>query len=243
VFKNKDDFFSNFINAVYKMLLKKMKKIFLTTAAIIFFKIFIFSQVKFSIQVGGIQSKWSGNVVSSLNSIITVTNGTVESQGKGGLTVGSNLLVSLNKKFNLETGLFYSSKGHKLKGNFEVKSANYKKTNSNFEMIAHYIDVPVLLNYEPVKGVQLYGGTQMSYLIKNNLVLEKSLLALPGSRKLDITNEFKRFDIALVGGIAYQFKNGLNIKTLYDYGLVKINKTSTQKITNQAFKITFGIYF
>lgn len=220
-----------------------MKKILLTTVAIIFFKVFIFSQVKFAIQAGAIQSKWSGNVISGLSNIITVTNGTVESRSNSGFTVGSNLLVSLNKKINLETGLHYSRKGHKLKGNFEVKTANYKKPNSNFEMNAHYIDVPVLFNYEPVTGLQLYGGTQLSYLIKNNLVLERNLLGLPGVRKLDITNEFKRFDIAFVGGIGYKFKNGFNVKTLYDYGLVKINKTNTEKITNQAFKLTFGFYF
>ena len=59
----------------------------------------------------------------------------------------------------------------------------------------------------------------------------------------DIKSQFNNWDVALSGGIGYQFSNGFNITAAYDHGLSKVNSGQSVEAYNQALKIGVGFRF
>jgi hypothetical protein len=63
------------------------------------------------------------------------------------------------------------------------------------------------------------------------------------NKKLDLTDNFNRMDVAISGGIGYAFENGFNIKAGYDHGLAKLDKNDNFKAYNRAVKLSLGFSF
>ena len=84
--------------------------------------------------------------------------------------------------------------------------------------------MPVLVKAEVARGLKIYAGPQLSYLVKNNLNLRAGALGFDVlNTNMDVTNQFKTVDVSLVGGVGYKFDNGLSIEAGYDHGLSRID--------------------
>lgn len=221
-----------------------MKKIFTTLAVIAFTVTASTAQTTFGIQAGVINSTWKGEALNSLNDVVDLTNGYITTSSKTGFTVGGYAAIPVSEKISFEPGINYSQKGYTMKGDLKIDKLDFLGINASAKVEAHYIDVPLVLKAQLAKGLTVYAGPQVSYLVKNNLHVNAGILGISlYDDKLDITDDFNRIDMGLTGGLGYKFDNGFNFKAGYDHGLSKLDKNDNFKAYNRAFKVTVGFTF
>ena len=60
---------------------------------------------------------------------------------------------------------------------------------------------------------------------------------------MDVTDNFNKADIGLVGGASYTFDNGFSINAGYDHGLSRLDKNGNFKSYNRTVKVGIGYRF
>jgi hypothetical protein len=221
-----------------------MKKLFTLTIASCFFALSSFAQTSFGIKAGVNNSTWKGDATSSLNDLLSVTNGYLSTNSRTGFYAGGFADIPVGSGFSIEPGLYYSQKGYQVKGNIAINKLDILGAGATATMQSHYIDMPVLIKAEVAHGLKIYAGPQLSYLVKNNLNLRAGALGFDiVNSNMDLTNQFKKVDVSLVGGVGYKFANGLSIEAGYDHGLSRIDKNSNFKSYNRTFKVGLGFTF
>jgi hypothetical protein len=244
--KKKLAHYSNrYSNAGYKTLQTKNMKHKLTLAVI---SIIIMgsanAQVKFGVQAGANIANWQGDALKSLNNIVDLTNGFIDTKSKTGFHVGGFANIPITTTLSFEPGVQYSQKGYTLKGDLKIDALEFLGANASAKVEAHYIDIPLVVKAEVAKGLSVYAGPQISYLVKNNLHVNAGVLGISLlNRRLSLTDNFNRMDIGIAGGIGYKFNSGLNINAGYDYGLSKLDKNSNFKAYNRVIKLSVGFTF
>ena len=115
--------------------------------------------------------------------------------------------------------------------------------NAKAQLNTGYIDVPVVAKAN-FNGFQVFAGPQASYLVSANLRTTAGALGFNLiDEKMDATNQLNRWDIALTGGVGYQFAGGFNITASYDHGLSKVDAGKNFSSYNRAFKVGIGMNF
>ena len=202
------------------------------------------AQITYGVQAGATIANWKGDALQSLNNVVDLSNGFITTNSKTGFTVGGYLNIPLSDKISFEPGLQYAQKGYTMQGNLKIDALKFLGVNASAKVEAHYIDIPLVLKAEVAKGLSIYAGPQLSYLVKNNLHLNAGVLGISlYNNKIDITDNFNRVDMGIAGGIGYKFDNGFNIKAGYDYGLSKLDKNDNFKAYNRVAKISVGFSF
>ena len=202
------------------------------------------AQITYGVQAGATIANWKGDALQSLNNVVDLSNGFITTKSKTGISIGGYLNIPVSDKISFEPGLQYAQKGYTMQGNLKIDALKFLGANASAKVEAHYIDVPLVLKAEVAKGLSIYAGPQLSYLVKNNLHLNAGVLGISlYNNKIDITDNFNRVDMGIAGGIGYKFDNGFNIKAGYDYGLSKLDKNDNFKAYNRVAKITVGFSF
>ena len=202
------------------------------------------AQITYGVQAGATIANWKGDALQSLNNVVDLSNGFITTKSKTGISIGGYLNIPLSDKISFEPGLQYAQKGYTMQGNLKIDALKFLGANASAKVEAHYIDIPLVLKAEVAKGLSIYAGPQLSYLVKNNLHLNAGVLGISlYNNKIDITDNFNRLDMGIAGGIGYKFDNGFNIKAGYDYGLSKLDKNDNFKAYNRVAKITVGFSF
>ena len=203
-----------------------------------------FSQVKMGVKAGLSFTNWDGQAVNSLEKLVSVTNGMAQMKMKTGFYAGAFADLPLGERFSLEPGLYYTQKGYTLSGNLEIDKLNFLGANVSAQVRSHYIDMPLLFKANITKGLNIYAGPQVSYMVMNDLRLSAGILGINFlHQSIPMTDLFKRWDAAIVGGVGYQFENGLSLNAGYDYGLTKIDKGSNFSSYNRVIRVGIGYRF
>lgn len=219
-------------------------KLLFTAALSLFVTAGVSAQVKKGIRAGVAVTNWTGDAAGTMNDVIDVTNGILQTANKTGFYAGGYVQIPLGEMVLVEPGVYYAQKGYTLNGDLSIDKLNFLGADARARVNAHYIDIPLLLKVQPVKGLQLFAGPQLSYLAKSDLQLQAGILGINLLNKtLDMTDEYNRVDLGVSGGIGYQFENGFNIMASYDRGLSKLDKNERFKAYNQAVKIGIGFSF
>ncbi|MBP6022025.1 porin family protein [Ferruginibacter sp.] len=202
------------------------------------------AQITYGVQAGATIANWKGDALQSLNDVVDLSNGFVTTKSKTGISIGGYVNIPVTDKISFEPGLQYAQKGYTMQGDLKIDALKFLGVNASAKVEAHYIDIPLVLKAELAKGLSIYAGPQVSYLVKNNLHLNAGILGISlYNDRLDITDNFNRMDMGLAGGIGYKFDNGFNIKAGYDYGLSKLDKNDNFKAYNRVAKISVGFSF
>jgi hypothetical protein len=218
-------------------------KLFLVTAGMLSVAT-IHAQVKYGVRAGVNQASWQGDAVKSLNNIVSVTNGFLDTKSRTGFFVGGYVNLPITKGFSIEPGLQYSQKGYRLMGDLEVEALDFLGANAGVQVQSHYIDLPVLARVEVAKGLSFYAGPQLSYLVKNNLRVEAGVLGISLLRSnLDITDQFRRLDVGIAAGATYKLANGFHFQVGYDYGLSRVDANGSFRSFNRVIKAGIGFEF
>jgi hypothetical protein len=221
-----------------------MKKQILLLASIVISTLAM-AQTKpgFGVRAGFSSASISGDAVNSLNNILDFTNGAVTTGNHKGFFAGGYANIPLTDKLSVEPALYYTQKGYELKGELNIKGAEFLSANAKAQLNSQYIDLPVVLKAN-LDGLQVFAGPQVSYLTKADLHTTAGALGFNLlNNHTDATAQFNRWDAGLTGGLGYQFSNGLNITAAYDHGLSKADVNKNMDAYNRSFKVGLGFNF
>lgn len=222
-----------------------MKKIYTLSALIFFVAVTkMNAQVNVGIGAGLNHSSLKGEAMGSFNNLMELSNGMITTQPRTGLYAGGFVEMPLGGIFSLQPGVYYSQKGYSMKGELMGDKIEFLGAGARADLQSHYVDVPLVLKAELAKGLQLYAGPQLSYLVKSNLKMDAGLLGISlFKRNMDVTDNFNKADWAVTGGAAYTFNNGFFINAAYDHGLSRIDRNSNLESYNRNFKVGVGFKF
>lgn len=202
------------------------------------------AQVKYGIRTGVNFAKWQGEDLQIIEDLVDKTDGYLETRGKTGWHVGGYVNIPINKTFSFEPGLAYSKKGYSLMGDFQIPVLKSLGLNAGARVQSHYIDMPLVVKANVVKGLNIYAGPQVSYLVRSTLNAKLGVLGINiFNRGFGITERFNKVDLGVTGGIGYQFDNGLNIQAGYDHGLSTLDKNDNYAAYNRVVKVSVGFSF
>ncbi len=202
------------------------------------------AQIKYGVKAGVNIANWQGEAVKSLGNVVDLTSGLVNTKSRTGFHIGGYLDIPVTENVSIEPGLQYSQKGYTMVGDFKIDALKFVGANASAKIQADYIDIPLLVKANVSKGFSVYAGPQVSLLVKNNLHLNAGILGITlFSQDLNLTNNFKKADIAMVGGMGYRFDNGFQVSAGYDYGLSRLDKNNSFKAHNRAVKVSVGFTF
>lgn len=195
------------------------------------------------IRAGLTSARIQGDAAGSLNSLIDYTGGLLTTGSRTGLYAGVYTSVPLGATFSLEPGISYSGKGYEMRGDFNIKGADFLGASAKARLNAHYIDVPVVLKAD-LGGFEVFAGPQVSYLARADVrttagVLGFNLL----NRSYDVTENLNRWDAAVTGGAGYRFPSGLGLSLSYDHGLSRLDAGRNYEAYNRAFKAGLSYRF
>lgn len=209
----------------------------------------LFSFASFSQQItfgggGGLTNTGiRGNAVQSMQQLLEVTDGILNTKSVTGFYAGAFSTIQLSENFSIEPGLYFSAKGYELSGSYTVKGIGLLSANASTRLQSYYIDMPVLLKVN-MSGFQIFAGPQLSYLTnaKVNTRAGISIFNLVNS-STDITNRLNRWDAGLMAGAGYQFPNGIRITGSYEHGLSRMDAGKNTNTYNRGFKLGAGFSF
>jgi hypothetical protein len=221
-----------------------IKKIFIVIIFSVTMINVIHAQVSYGIRTGVNFAKWQGEDLQIIEDLVDKTEGYLETRGKTGWHVGGYVNIPINKTFSFEPGLAYSKKGYSLMGDFQIPVLKSLGLNAGARVQSHYIDMPLVLKANVVKGLHVYAGPQVSLLVRSTLNAKLGVLGISiFNRGIGITERFNKADLGLTGGIGYQFNNGINIQAGYDHGLTTLDKNNNYAAYNRVVKVSVGFSF
>ncbi|MBK9531127.1 MAG: outer membrane beta-barrel protein [Chitinophagaceae bacterium] len=77
-------------------------------------------------------------------------------KGKKGPHIGGYVRIPMGEVFSFEPGLQYSKKGYSIKGDFQIPVLKYFGINIGAQVQQHYIDIPLVIKANVVKGLQVF---------------------------------------------------------------------------------------
>ncbi|MEN2283539.1 porin family protein [Algoriphagus sp. SE2] len=141
---------------------------------------------------------------------------------KQGFHLGAYYRIQLGV-IDIEPGLQYSKKGYK--GTEDISGIEVNER-------LNYIDVPVLVRFNLLEAVNIFGGPQASVLASRKYEL--------GSTTSSSTDVIRGYDIGAVLGVGINLPLGFNVQASYDLGLTSLNYLNTD-VKNRVFKVSLGI--
>jgi len=222
-----------------------MKRVFfLTIISSILLLNFANAQITYGLVAGANFSKWQGQDLQVVEDLVEKTDGWLVTKGKTGFHVGGYVNIPISETFSFEPGLAYSKKGYSIKGDLKIDALKFLAINARAQVQQHYIDMPLYVKATIVKGLNIYAGPQVSYLVHSTLNAKVGVLGISLFNKgIGITERFNKVDLGLSGGIGYQFDNGISLRAGYDYGLSKLDKNDNYDAYNRVVKVSVGYTF
>jgi hypothetical protein len=159
---------------------------------------------------------------------------------KVGVNVGVFAKLPVSRGFSIQPELLYTSKGSKLRYNNIFGDGEYR-----FNL--NYVELPVLAVFNLGKNFNIHAGPYAALLTSANIKrLDNESGDVDDIADLD-TDNFKRFDYGLVGGVGFDIQN-FTIGARYNYGLNEIGDggiagEATKNSKNSAFTFYIGIGF
>lgn len=205
-----------------------------------------FAQVtpQISVKAGLISSGIRGEAVSNLNNLLDFTDGRVTTQNRTGFFAGMSVGIPLNEQITVEPGIYYAQKGIEMQGELGIKGIEFLGANARARLQSNYIDVPILLKANLGGGLKIFAGPQVSYLASSNLKTTAGVLGINlFNNTLNASDQFNKWDMAVTGGVSYEFKNGFSISGAYDYGLTRIDANNSINGFNSSIKVGIGMKF
>ena len=146
--------------------------------------------------------------------------------------VGFEAEYGINEQLGLVVGIQYSDQGCK-----NIDDA--VPTPNEVKMLFGYVNVPLMVQYYPVKGLALKTGAQLGYLSSKKATIDgkrydiDKLYAITGT-----SSDFHSFDLSIPMGISYEYANFV-IDARYNLGLFSIFKDASN-YKNSVFQFTIG---
>ncbi len=125
---------------------------------------------------------------------------------------------------------------------FSTQSAEIDFATARQEFKSSYVNVPVLVKFYLVQGLNIYAGPQLGFA-----TLQEAT-DLTNNNKEDLKSELRDTDMSAVFGLGVDLPFGLGIEARYNLGLSDIsdeydwdiNTTGNEELKNQVFQVSLS---
>jgi hypothetical protein len=135
---------------------------------------------------------------------------------RNGLNVGVFGDYYLNNRFDVQAELLYSQQGYK--NTVPVTDFGGTTIIDGFKSLKHYLNIPMLIKFYPIKRFYLEAGPQVGFRLGHNYSTAEKAWD-------DILNESASgkiaADFALAGGVGVRIGNGFSVNARYCHSLSK----------------------
>jgi Outer membrane protein beta-barrel domain len=203
------------------------------------------SGVRFGFRAGLNVADLQGDAVKSFTALAGYApDGAISKQLRPGFYAGVFATLPVAPGFAIEPGITYAEKGAVLKGTLPFPALDFLNANVTGTARLAYIDVPVLAKVFITPGFYLYAGPQASFLVSGKARVDASVLGFSAYKQdFDVANQLRKVDFAAVGGLGYQFDNGLGLNAGYDYGFTSLDSGNRFQAYNRVAKIGLSYSF
>ena len=201
--------------------------------------------VRFGFRAGLNVADLRGDAVQSFTSLAGYApDGAVTKQVRPGFYAGVFATLPLGPGFAIEPGITYAEKGAVLRGTLPFPALDFLNANVVGTARLAYIDVPLLAKVYLTPGFYLYAGPQASFLVSGKARVDASVLGFSAYKEdFDVANQLRKVDFAAVGGLGYQFDNGLGLSAGYDYGFTSLDSGNRFQAHNRVAKVGLSYAF
>lgn len=180
------------------------------------------------------QAQWSFGVKAGLNSAKINYPGTIENPSNlTGINLGGVATYQLNKWFDLQAELTYNQLGY-LEKDIVLSDAGEPIEDGDMKCRHHYISLPVLVKFFPIKGFNIQFGPQFGYMAGSQTKVN--------GYDEPINPDYNKSDFSLAFGVGYEFDFGLFIDTRYMLGLTPTIH-NMESWENRAYSLSVGYRF
>jgi len=203
------------------------------------------SSVRFGFRGGLNLADLQGDAVKSFTELAGYApDGAITKQMSPGFYAGVYATLPLGPGFAIEPGINYSEKGTVLKGTLPFPELDFLNAKVTGTARLAYVDVPVLAKVFVTPGFYLYAGPQASFLVSGKARVRAGALGINAYQDdFDISNQLRKIDFSAVGGLGYQFENGLGLSAGYDYGLSSLDSDNRFDARNRVIKVGANFSF
>lgn len=153
--------------------------------------------------------------------------GDPDAKWMSGYMGGFEVEYGLSDNVGLVAGLNYSLQGEKDDVN-------------NTKIMFGYTNVPLLVQFYPVKGLALKAGAQLGFLTSKKAKIDGVKVDIDKIEAMYGEDAgFRSFDLAIPLGISYEYANFV-IDARYNLGLIGILKGSENTMRNSVFQFSLG---
>lgn len=171
--------------------------------------------------------------------------------GKPGNLGGYYAGLEVNSRLSLHFGLKHEISVFQMGALLKMEDDQGRGFDSKFKTM--YLDVsPLSLTFQ-IKGLQLFAGPYAGILMKAGIQRknEEGMLYTDKSIFGDAAQEgdyLQKLDTGILGGMAYEFSNGLSLSARYAHGFAAVVEHTDRnegqwKIFNRSFSFTLGYGF
>jgi opacity protein-like surface antigen len=150
--------------------------------------------------------------------------------------IGGVMNYALTDQLELEADLLYSQQGYK--DIIYTTAIEQNIANENYTVTSHYINLPIAIKYYIADGFYAECGPQIGYLLSKKGELEN----WENTYDAYSSNNTKKIDFGIFGGLGYRFNSNVFIEGRYIHGL-----TGTSKVVdgckNRNIQISLGYLF
>ena len=164
--------------------------------------------------------------------ISTITGDGEGKKAKVGLVAGIEAEYGVAENFGIAFGVLYSMEGCKVKDVVVAPGTGasaYLAENVNINL--DYINIPILAQYYPIKGLALKAGIQPAFNVRHKYSGDYSATI----------DGIKSFNFSIPVGLSYEYESFV-LDARYNIGITKLVKDADQG-RNSTFSITLGYKF
>ena len=182
----------------------------------------------------GLKGGWN---FASLNGVSSISSGT---KNRSGYNVGAYAMIKLTK-IAIQPEVLYSQQG-----------VTYSYSGSDYGSEINYVNVPVLLKFYLVEGLNFQAGPQVGFVTKATGSL-RDLTTGAITTGQDVKPYLNPIDFSFAVGAGFDLPFGLNFTARYNIGISDINKYTngdipgfqatwmgTSAAKNQVFQFSIG---
>ncbi len=139
-------------------------------------------------------------------------SGNTSYQGK---KIYPGFVIGLIAEIPLTNQLFFQPEVDFTQAGNKIKNADFTQT-----VKLGYLNLPLLLKYKPIEGVNVFGGVAADYLLYANYTSQYLLKQTSGNVRPD----FKTLGLSMTAGAGYGFTENLGIELRYVRSFFNINR-------------------
>ena len=159
---------------------------------------------------------------------ISTVTGDGNQKAKVGLVAGLEAEYGIAEKFGIAFGALYSMEG--------CKFTDYAGTDKSLKYNLDYINIPILAQFYPVKGLAIKAGVQPAFNVRSKASYDGTSVKLK-----DLGYEINTFNLSIPVGLSYEYEHFV-LDARYNIGITKLVKDSDQG-RNSTISITVGYKF